>query len=137
MDEIITALQQSEMFRDVPTKKLHRIRDVGQELSFASGSELAVEGKEAGRFFLILSGTAEVTLNGKKLGTLEPGMSVGEISLLDGGPRSASVTAVTEVRAFSLAAWHFRPLLAEEGIMQAAIQLLCKRLRSAEEAAYR
>jgi CRP/FNR family cyclic AMP-dependent transcriptional regulator len=136
-DEIITALQQSEMFRDLPTRELRRIRDAGKELSFASGSELVVEGEEAGRFFLILTGSAEVTLNGKKRGTLEPGMSLGEIALLDGGPRSATVTAVTVVRTFSLASWNFRPFLADESVMQAVIQLLCKRLRSAEEAAYR
>ena len=135
-DEIITALQHSEMFRDLPSKELRRIRDAGKELSFPSGSQLVVEGEEAGRFFLILAGSAEVSLKGKSRATLGPGMSLGEIALLDGEPRSATVTAVTDVRTFSLTSWNFRPFLAEESVMQVVIQLLCKRLRSAEESAY-
>jgi CRP-like cAMP-binding protein len=135
-DEIITALQDSEMFRDLPLKQLHQIRDAGKELSFAVGSELVVEEEETGRFFLILAGSAEVTVKGKKRGTLGPGSAFGEIALLDGGPRSATVTAVTDVRTFSLASWNFRPFLSEESVMQVVIKLLCKRLRSAEESAY-
>ena len=135
-DEIITALEDSEMFRDLPSKQLRKIRDAGKELSFTAGSELVVEGEGTGRFFLILAGSAEVTVNGKKRGTLGPGMSLGEIALLDGGPRSATVTAVTDVRTFSLASWNFRPFLSEESVMQAVIKLLCQRLRSAEVAVY-
>ena len=134
-DEIITALQESEMFRDVPMKQLQKIRNAGKELSFTAGSELVVEGEQTGRFFLILAGNAEVTVNGKTRGTLGPGTSFGEIALLDGGPRSATVTAATDVRTFSLASWNFRPFLSEVSVTQAIIELLCKRLRSAEASA--
>jgi CRP-like cAMP-binding protein len=135
-DEIITALQDSEMFRDLPSKQLQRIREAGKELSFTVGSELVVEGEGAGRFFLILAGNVDVTVNGMKRATLGPGKSLGEIALLDGGPRSATVTAVTDVRTFSLTSWNFRPFLNEESVTQAVIKLLCQRLRSAEKSAY-
>ncbi len=132
-DEVITALQGSDMFRGLPSKQLKQIRDAGKELSFKAGSELLVEGDESGRFFLILDGTTEVTVKGTKRATLGPGAAVGEIALLDGGPRSATVSAVTDVRTFSLASWNFRPFLNEPEVMQAVIKLLCRRLRSAEE----
>ena len=122
-DEIIAALQDSEMFRDLTMRQLHQIRDAGKELSFKAGSELVVEGDDAGRFFLILAGDAEVTVKGTKRGTLGPGASFGEIALLDGGPRSASVTAVTDVRTFSLASWNFRPFLNDENVMQIGHQV--------------
>lgn len=134
-DEIIAALQGSEMFRDLPLKQLRRIRDAGKELSFTVGSELVAEGEDAGRFFLILEGNTEVTVKGEKRATLEPGMAFGEIALLDGGPRSATVTAVTDVRTFSLTSWNFRPFLNEQSVTQAVVKLLCQRLRSAEESA--
>jgi CRP-like cAMP-binding protein len=131
-DEIITALQTSEMFRDLPQKQMKRIRDAGKEMSFKAGDEVVAEGEDTGRFYLILEGTAEVLVNGAPRGELGPGASVGEISLLDGGSRSATVRATTDIRTFSLASWNFRPFLDEPEVMTAVIGLLCRRLRSAE-----
>ncbi len=131
-DEIITALRSSEMFRDLQLKQLQQIRDAGKEMSFNAGSELVVEGDKAGRFFLILDGTAEVSVKGKKRATIQAGAAVGEIALLDDGPRSATVVAVTDVRTFSLASWNFRPFLNDQNVLQAVLGLLCRRLRSAE-----
>ncbi len=132
-EEIITALRSSEMFRDLQLKQIRQIRDAGKEMSFEAGSELVVEGDKAGRFFLILDGTAEVSVKGKRRATLEPGAAVGEIALLDDGPRSATVVAVTDVRTFSLASWNFRPFLNDPNVLQAVLGLLCRRLRNAEE----
>jgi CRP-like cAMP-binding protein len=132
-DEIIAALQGSQMFRDLPLKQLRQIRDAGKEISFTAGSELVVEGEETGRFFLILEGTAEVTVTGKKRGTMGPGTGFGEIALLDGGPRSSTIAAITDIRTFSLASWNFRPFLSDPTVMEVVIALLCQRLRSAEK----
>ena len=132
-EEIITALRSSEMFRDLQLKQIQQIRDAGKEMTFMAGSELVVEGDKAGRFFLILDGTAEVSVGGKKRATIEPGAAVGEIALLDGGPRSATVVAVTDVRTFSLASWNFRPFLNDPNVLSAVLGMLCRRLRNAEE----
>jgi signal-transduction protein with cAMP-binding, CBS, and nucleotidyltransferase domain len=135
-DEIIAALQSSEMFRNLPSRQLQRIRDAGKELSFTAGSKIVAEGEETGRFFLILAGSAEVTVQGKTRGTLGRGTSFGAIELLDGGPRSATVTAVTNLRTFSLSSWNFEPFLRDESITQVVIRSLCQRLRRAEVSAY-
>jgi CRP-like cAMP-binding protein len=135
-DEIITALQGSEMFRNLSSKQLQRIRDAGKELSFTAGSEIVAEGEETGRFFLILAGRAEVTVKGETRGTLGSGTSFGAIELLDGGPRPATVTALTDLRTFSLSSWNFEPFLREESITQVVIKSLCQRLRRAEVSAY-
>ncbi len=132
-DEITTALKRSEMFRDLPAKQIEQIRQAGKQISFEAGSELVVEGEQGGRFFLILDGAAEVSVKGKTRANLESGAAVGEIALLDGGPRSATVTAVTDVRTFSLASWNFRPFLTDPHVLQVVIGLLCRRLRGAEE----
>jgi CRP-like cAMP-binding protein len=134
-DEIIAALQGSELFRDIPEKQLKRIRSSGKEMSFRAGAELVAEGQEAGRFFLILDGTAEVFAQGVHRTELGPGDAVGELALLDGGARSATVKAIDELRTFSLASWNFRTFLSDPEIMSAVIRVLCRRLRIAEAAA--
>jgi CRP/FNR family transcriptional regulator, cyclic AMP receptor protein len=134
-NEIIAALQASELFRDLPQKQLKRICDAGKEMSFRAGSEVVVEGEEAGRFFLILEGTAEVFAHGVHRAELGPGDAVGEIALLDGGPRSATVKAIRDLRTFSLASWNFRTFLGEPEVMSAVIGVLCRRLRSARASA--
>ena len=63
-NEIIAALQASELFRDLPQKQLKRICDAGKVMSFQAGAEVVAEGEGAGRFFLILDGTAGVFVHG-------------------------------------------------------------------------
>lgn len=134
-NEIIAALQASELFRDLPQKQLKSICDAGKMMSFQAGTEVVAEGDGAGRFFLILDGTAEVFAHGVHQAELGPGDAVGELALLDGGPRSATVRAKSELRTFSLASWNFRPFLGEPEVMRAVIGLLCRRLRSAQASA--
>ena len=131
-NEIIAALQAAELFRDLPQKQLKRIRDAGKEMSFPAGADVVAEGEGGGRFFLILEGTAEVLSHGVHRADLGPGDSVGEIALLDGGTRSATVRATSDLRTFSLASWNFKSFLGETEVMSAVIGVLCRRLRSAE-----
>ena len=130
-NEIIAALQASELFRDLPQKQLKTICDAGKKMSFQAGAEVVAEGEGAGRFFLILDGTAEVIAHGVHRAELGPGDAVGELALLDGGPRSATVKAIGDLRTFSLASWNFRTFLGEPEVMSAVINVLCRRLRSA------
>jgi CRP-like cAMP-binding protein len=131
-DEIIAALQASELFRDLPHKQLKRICGAGKVMSFQAGAEVVAEGEGAGRFFLILDGTAEVSARGGHRTELGAGDAVGEVALLDGGTRTATVRASSDLRTFSLASWNFRPFLDEPEVMRAVIALLCRRLRSAQ-----
>lgn len=134
-DEIIAALGSSEFFKDLPPKQLKAIAKAGRVMAFPPGADLVFENDEAaGRYFLILDGSAEVTVQGQSKATLGPGASVGELALLDGGPRSATVTAVSGVRTFSLTSWNFRPFLREPDVLNAVIGLLCRRLRAADAA---
>jgi CRP-like cAMP-binding protein len=134
-NEIIAALKASELFRDLPPKQLKSICDAGKKMSFQAGAEVVVEGEGAGRFFLILDGTAEVSAHGVHQTELGPGDAVGEIALLDGGTRSATVRAISDLKTFSLASWNFRPFLGEPEVMRAVIGVLCRRLRRAQESA--
>ena len=132
-DEVIAALRNSELFADVPAKALKHVYEAGKEFTFKEGDELIVQGKQTGRFFVILEGTAKVVVNGRTRRQLGPADALGELSLLDGGVRSATVTATSPLRVFSLAAWNFKPLLhSQPPIADAVIRVLARRLREAE-----
>src|SRR6478672_4428339 len=83
--------------------------------------------------FLIDSGEATVSSKGVQLATLGPGDYFGEIALIDGGPRSATVTAATDLVCFGLTFWEFRPLVEKNSaIAWKLLQAIAKRLRAAE-----
>ena len=136
VDDVIEVLRQSSIFGELPDKRLEKVRKAGKEMIFRPGDELAVQGESGdGRYFLIVDGEAELQIDGVARRTLSRGEDVGEISLIDGGPRSATVRARTDVRTFSLSSWNFRPLLADVDIATAVVDLLCKRIRSGQATA--
>jgi CRP-like cAMP-binding protein len=89
-------------------------------------------------FFLILDGTASVDVATETRGPLRPGAFFGEMSLLDGGPRSATIVAETPVRLLVISRRNFSVLLKEvPGLTQSLLVTLSRRVRQAEERAER
>ncbi len=83
------------LFASCNRRELGHIAEVVVEEERPAGSVLTREGHDAGVAFVIVEGSAEVTKGGRSLAQLGPGDIVGELSLLDGLPRAATVTAVT------------------------------------------
>jgi len=122
-----------DLFKGLARKELRVIAGLAKALSFPEGAVVAEEGKPGGRFFLILDGEAKVTVRGRTRRTLRAGDYFGEISLIDGEPRSATIMAATPLRTLALAEWNFRSaLLTNPGIARKLLVELCRRLRSAE-----
>ncbi|MGZ6545593.1 MAG: cyclic nucleotide-binding domain-containing protein, partial [Actinomycetota bacterium] len=97
---------------------------------------IAREGEPGVGLFIIMDGTADVSIGGSKKATLGPGDFFGEIALLDGGPRTATVTAKSDVALLGLTEWVFRGLMAEHpSIALKTLQQMAARLRSATKAA--
>jgi CRP-like cAMP-binding protein len=72
------------------------------------------QGEGAVAFFLLLDGEAAVKVGGRQRATLKRGDFAGELALLDPeGPRTATVTAITDVVLAALAAWEFKPFVLE------------------------
>jgi CRP/FNR family cyclic AMP-dependent transcriptional regulator len=107
---------------------LHRTRVVEHD-----GGEIIEEGRGGVGFHLILDGTVTVLQGGGVRRTLGPGDYFGEISLIDGKPRTATVRPDGPVRTLSLAAWNFDPLLDAHPSMARTMLLgLCQHVRAAE-----
>jgi CRP/FNR family cyclic AMP-dependent transcriptional regulator len=100
------------MFSACTRKDLELLARSADEVSFDAGQTLLHEGETGREFFVIMSGAAEVSRKGKRLGTIGVGDFVGELALLDRAPRNATVTATTPVVALVLGQREFSGVLA-------------------------
>ncbi len=129
-----TALQRVGLFADMDRRQAEQIARLLKERRFARGETVIIEGSGGAAVYLIVSGAATVTHNGTVVATLGAGEHFGEIALIDGGPRSATVTAATDLVCYGLTFWEFRPLVERNGtIAWKLLQALAKRLREAEQ----
>jgi pyruvate,water dikinase len=130
----VAALRRVQLFADMDRRQAEQIARLLKERHFAKGETVIVEGSGGAAFFLIDSGEATVSRKGVELATLGPGDYFGEVALIDGGPRSATVTAATDLFCYGLTFWEFRPLVEGNGaIGWKLLQALAKRLRSADQ----
>lgn len=96
------------LFSDLSKRELKDIAGSMQEHHCPAGREVVTAGTGGAAFFVITDGTAAVTRAGKEVATLGPGDYFGEIALVTGGERNASVTALTDLSCWTLSAWAFR-----------------------------
>jgi CRP-like cAMP-binding protein len=101
--------------------------------TYAAGETITVEG-ESGRTFLVIdTGEATVTVHGEGVGRLGPGDALGEMALIDKSARSATVVADSDVRAFQLPVWSFRPLIEKNPeVLWAFLEAMARRVREVE-----
>jgi len=131
--DTVSAVQRVQFFDGMDRRQTEQIARLLKERRFAKGETVIMEGSGGAAFFLINSGEAAVSSKGVQLGTLGPGNYFGEIALIDGGPRSATVTATTDLVCYGLTFWEFRPLVEQNGaIGWKLLQALAKRLRAAD-----
>jgi len=129
----LAALQRVQLFADLDRRQAEQIARLFKLRPFSKGETVIMEGSGGAAFFLIDSGEATVSSKDVQLATLGPGDYFGEIALIDGGPRSATVTAATDMVCYGLTFWEFRPLVERNSaIAWKLLQALAKRLRAAE-----
>jgi CRP/FNR family transcriptional regulator, cyclic AMP receptor protein len=105
------ALASAPMFADIPKRHRQAIARVTYVRTYAPDATLMEEGTPASSFLVILEGSAKVRRGGRTVARLGPGDFIGEISLLDPGPRTATVVATTGVTCLDLAGRDFRRIL--------------------------
>jgi len=129
-------LRQVPLFSSCTNRELKAIAGVVKEVSHPKGTRIATEGDPGVGLFVIVDGDAEVTIGGKRMAILRRGDFFGEIALLDGGPRTATVTARSDMRLLGLTEWVFRGLLQEHpSIAVKTLESMAGRLRAATQAA--
>jgi pyruvate,water dikinase len=129
----VAALRRVGLLADMDRRQAEQIARLLKERRFTRGETVIMEGSGGATFYLIDSGEATVTSKGVHLTTLGPGDYFGEIALIDGGPRSATVTAASDLVCYALTFWEFRPLVERNGaIGWKLLQALAKKLRALE-----
>ena len=101
------------LFSALARKELQRVAKVSDEVKVSKGHVLAQQGDVGREMFVLVEGQATVKRNNRKITTIGPGSAVGELSLLDRGPRTATVTCDTDCTVLVLGAREFSALLDE------------------------
>ena len=113
--------------------ELKRVADQAHVVKHEAGKEITKEGAHGIAFHLITDGTVSITVGSERRPDLGPGQYFGEISLIDHQPRSATVTANSDVTTVTIIGWAFEPLMdAEPEVTKALLQAMCARLRALE-----
>jgi CRP/FNR family transcriptional regulator, cyclic AMP receptor protein len=135
-DQKVERLQRVPIFEECSKRQLNAVAKITAVGEAEAGEVLTRVGEPGNEFFLILDGTARVEISPRKQRRLGPDDFFGEMSLLDGQPRSATVVAETPLRYLVITRKNFSRLLNEvPGLTPALLVTLSRRVRQAEEAA--
>lgn len=127
------ALRHVPLFAGLSASDVAAITRPARAETAAAGDVLCREGAPGHDFFVIVEGEAKVDRGGRVVAQLGPGDSFGELALLDRGPRSATVTAETDMRLLRLAELDFSAVLDEvPALAHKLLAVLAQRLREAE-----
>ncbi len=119
------------LFADLTDKELESVRSLMTETAVPAGTTLAHQGQTGHEFFIIVSGTASVDSHGEHVADVGPGDFLGEMALLDGGPRNADVSATTAMTLMVVSQRDFTQLLdTVPMIARRMLPTLVKRLRA-------
>jgi CRP/FNR family cyclic AMP-dependent transcriptional regulator len=99
------------LFADLDDRELQQIAASMRERRFTAGDTVTQEGAGGAGFFVVESGDADVSVEGTARGTIGPGDYFGEIALLTGSDRTATITATTDMVCYGMTPWDFRPLV--------------------------
>jgi CRP/FNR family cyclic AMP-dependent transcriptional regulator len=124
---IVEMLQKAPLWSGLTEKELKVIARSFKELKYDSGDIIVRKGEAGVSFYLIADGTVEVRSDGKVLSKLGPGQFFGEMSILDGQPRSADVLALEPLRCLALTSWSFKSIVFNHPRM--ALKLLQESVR--------
>ena len=145
-DELVAVLEKVDLFHDLRPRVLRRIAEAGREESFAAGEPVIVQGEEVSGFrsfsqrgvemHVVLTGSALASVRGQQHAELRPGEYFGELSLIDGLPRSAEVRAGPDgLSTFAITKWTFADLIEDHPeVAVPMLHVMVARLRAAEAA---
>ena len=111
MVDRVDLLARMPLFAGLASDELARITALTEDVEVAAGTVLTHEGRYEGWFYLVVAGTVEIARGGAEVDTVGAGGFVGEISLLDDGPRTATATTLTPCELLRVSNSQFDSLL--------------------------
>ena len=104
-------LKKVPLFAGLDRRELDEIAASMKERRFSAGDTVTAEGAGGAGFFVVEDGEAAVTVDGEARGTIGAGDYFGEIALINESPRTATLTARTDMICYGMTPWDFRPLV--------------------------
>jgi CRP/FNR family transcriptional regulator, cyclic AMP receptor protein len=133
--EVEDVLENVPLFSECSKRELSLLAGMVEEEEFDAGKDLCKEGDEGLGLSVIMEGEVAISIGGQHRRDMGVGTFFGEIALLDGGPRTATVTAKVPTRVVSIPAWTFNATL--ESNPELALKMLrdvCRRWRESDAA---
>lgn len=136
MDDKVELLRRVPLFATLEPAALSEVAAIANVVDVPAGAVLTHEGRHEGYFFVVVAGNVRIDRAGVTVNTLGDGDFLGEIALLDGGPRTATATAVSDSRLLQITNDQFDELVATTPSVRAAIMTeVGGRLRRIDEEA--
>ena len=127
----LPALRRVPIFQGLTKEALFDVARRTREVAYPSGSVLVREGDPGNSLGIIVDGSVEVRTGERVIARMGEGDFFGEIALLDGAPRTASVIAVGDVVLLTLTSADFEALLTIPYVARTALRSLAERVREA------
>jgi CRP/FNR family cyclic AMP-dependent transcriptional regulator len=132
-DQFIEHLAQVPLFSALSRRELALVARRAEDVTVPAGKVLVSEGETGQQFFVIMSGEAKLSRRGRKIATLGPGTSFGELALLDKHPRNATAVAETPMELVVLGQREFAGLIDDvPGFARKLLSAMAGRLRAAD-----
>ncbi len=132
--KIIDALKKTPIFAKTSDESLHSLLKSAIQKTVPAGTKIVEKGQSGLGFYLVLSGRADVVSGGKRLAEIGEGGFFGELSVIDGAPRTADVVAKGEVTCLVVSQWAMRSLIdTHPEIALSMLDELVRRLRATDE----
>ena len=117
-------LRSIPVLEGLSARQLEQLARTMDELDLAEGTSLTAQGRLGHELLILAAGTAEVTIDGEHVADLGPGDVVGELALLRGPERTATVVATSAVRVIAMTGSAFRTMVDEHPVVAERIRTI-------------
>jgi CRP/FNR family transcriptional regulator, cyclic AMP receptor protein len=132
-DEKLELLKRIQLFSRLNSRELLRLGELADEVDLPGGRVLMREGERGEEAFVIVSGSAAIERDGRVVANRSAGEILGEIALVDGGPRTATVRLAEDSRLIVLGRKQFQSLMDEyPDVRLRILETLAQRVRATE-----
>lgn len=111
VDAAVDVLRRVPLFADLDAAEIQLLADSMQERTFRAGHTVTAEGEGGDGFFVVERGEAEVIVQSEPRGTIGPGDCFGEVALLMGSERTATIRATTDLQCYELTSQDFAAIV--------------------------
>ncbi len=128
MSAPVEILRQVGLFESLSDRDVERLADVFKERAYSEGDVILSEGTGGVGFYVIGDGSVNYSVAGKDVGSAGSGEYFGEVALISDSPRSATVTAASDVTVYGMTLWDFRALVEDNpSVASELLQVMAKR----------